>query len=233
MAASSPPDVSQQQELASSWLEVLSDIAQTGAPRHPWNVLKELVRFRLVEVCDGKLPLLTLSSLRNGAATQVESVEEYRLRLTHALDSMSGTPFTIQRLSELLVNPAEHHRNIFKYLRALEKVMYVTSPLNNSQSDDSIDETVGDLDSVRGAGEPVDLLKYFGLISTSPISSTPSSTPVDIDSNGHMEEFEDRTMDLDVNGLDENTPLTETQTGVEREMEEDHPDENTRDMVTD
>ncbi|APA09547.1 hypothetical protein SS1G_06315 [Sclerotinia sclerotiorum 1980 UF-70] len=38
-------------------------------------------------------------------------------------------PHTIQRLSELLLNPTQHHRSLPSYLHALDRVIHVTSPI--------------------------------------------------------------------------------------------------------
>ena len=40
----------------------------------------------------------------------------------------SSPPFTIQRLAELLLNPTKHHSNLGKFLRAIEKILLVTTP---------------------------------------------------------------------------------------------------------
>ena len=41
--------------------------------------------------------------------------------------SVVRAPFTIQRLSDLCIRPREHYSSVGKYLRALEKTLYVTS----------------------------------------------------------------------------------------------------------
>lgn len=43
------------------------------------------------------------------------------------IDSFDGAPFTIQRLCDLCVRPREHYKYVGKYIRALEKNLYVTS----------------------------------------------------------------------------------------------------------
>ncbi|KAK6612695.1 hypothetical protein H4I96_01908 [Botrytis cinerea] len=40
-------------------------------------------------------------------------------------------PHTIQRLSELLLNPTQHHRSLPSYLHALDRVVHVTSPITS------------------------------------------------------------------------------------------------------
>lgn len=50
------------------------------------------------------------------------TVNEYIYQIHQSLDQLIGSPWTIQRLCELLSNPTHHHQNVFKYLRAVLKV---------------------------------------------------------------------------------------------------------------
>ncbi|OZJ01740.1 hypothetical protein BZG36_05185, partial [Bifiguratus adelaidae] len=56
-----------------------------------------------------------------------ESVKEFETRILELVDQFTRPPFTIQRLCELTVNPTLYHRTLPKYLRALEKILLVTS----------------------------------------------------------------------------------------------------------
>ncbi|KAF9116502.1 protein phosphatase 4, regulatory subunit 2 [Mortierella sp. AM989] len=60
----------------------------------------------------------------------VETPQGYHVRINALLDAFSSPPFTIQRICELLHNPTEHHSNLIKYLRAVEKVLMITSSIN-------------------------------------------------------------------------------------------------------
>jgi hypothetical protein len=51
-----------------------------------------------------------------------ETPEGYHNRIKGLLNAFTSAPFTIQRVCELLSNPTEHHSNLIKYLRAVEKV---------------------------------------------------------------------------------------------------------------
>ncbi|KAF9576945.1 protein phosphatase 4, regulatory subunit 2 [Mortierella alpina] len=59
----------------------------------------------------------------------VETPEGYHERINGLLDAFTSAPFTIQRVCELLSNPTEHHSNLIKYLRAVEKVLMITSSI--------------------------------------------------------------------------------------------------------
>merc|ERR1719347_2102779 len=55
---------------------------------------------------------------------------EMKERIMEQLESYTGTPFTIQRLCELLVQPKRHYKRTDKFMRGLEKVMLVVSTVD-------------------------------------------------------------------------------------------------------
>ncbi|TFY81707.1 hypothetical protein EWM64_g2308 [Hericium alpestre] len=56
-----------------------------------------------------------------------EEAKEIKESLFAQLDNLDDTPFTIQRLSEVCEHPTEHYTTVGKYLRAVERTLYVTS----------------------------------------------------------------------------------------------------------
>ncbi|KAJ3058736.1 hypothetical protein HK102_010332, partial [Quaeritorhiza haematococci] len=66
-----------------------------------------------------------------------ENLEEYEKRIAEAFTLLERPPFTLQRLCELTVRPNEHHRTLWKYLRALEKVLVVTSAYTGSEYEEN------------------------------------------------------------------------------------------------
>ncbi|KAJ3047052.1 hypothetical protein HK097_000275, partial [Rhizophlyctis rosea] len=56
-----------------------------------------------------------------------ESINNYETRICMGLDDFEEPPFTLQRLCELAIRPTEHHKSVWKYLRAVEKCLLVTS----------------------------------------------------------------------------------------------------------
>ncbi|KAG0014975.1 protein phosphatase 4, regulatory subunit 2, partial [Podila clonocystis] len=60
----------------------------------------------------------------------LETPAGYHARITQLLSTFTSAPFTIQRVCELLDNPTEHHSSLIKYLRAVEKVLMITSSIN-------------------------------------------------------------------------------------------------------
>ena len=94
---------------------------------------------------------------------------------------MIRPPFTIQRLCELTLCPEEHHPNVWKYLRALEKVLLVTS-LQTLSDDISPPNIPTDL-NVRPAPELNDKSE-FGFAETKMSlekSKTNEAIPMDTD----------------------------------------------------
>ncbi|KAF9125103.1 hypothetical protein BGW39_007655 [Mortierella sp. 14UC] len=60
----------------------------------------------------------------------LETPQGYHDRIKGLLDAFPSAPFTIQRVCELVSSPTEHHTNLIKYLRAVEKVLMITSSIN-------------------------------------------------------------------------------------------------------
>lgn len=57
----------------------------------------------------------------------LETPQGYHDRIKGLFDAFSSAPFTIQRVCELISSPTEHHTNLIKYLRAVEKVSIFAS----------------------------------------------------------------------------------------------------------
>ncbi|KAJ2331470.1 hypothetical protein GGH91_006409 [Coemansia sp. RSA 2671] len=51
-------------------------------------------------------------------------------RIGYCLHTFDEAPFTIQRIAELLMWPERHYRSVIKFLRAVERVVYVTSTVD-------------------------------------------------------------------------------------------------------
>ncbi|KAG9323418.1 hypothetical protein KVV02_002578 [Mortierella alpina] len=166
----------------------------------------------------------------------VETPEGYHERINGLLDAFTSAPFTIQRVCELLSNPTEHHSNLIKYLRAVEKVLMITSsiyefsnPAYNGPS--ALDEDPAEEDKTFGGGINGDYARSadldFSLIATSavpPLSETSnldglSSAPTD-----HTEESVGRTGEVNptVSGAaDKNSVGNEAEKALSADMEVD------------
>ena len=61
--------------------------------------------------------------------------------LIHHLQELDSTPFTIQRIAELLLETQSIYSNPKKYLSALEKCILVSRPLQSSSSSSDLMDT--------------------------------------------------------------------------------------------
>lgn len=61
----------------------------------------------------------------------------FSFQLINILSHFHRAPFTIQRLTELILTPTLHYRSLPKYLRALNRVLNVSSERNAYTEDDS------------------------------------------------------------------------------------------------
>ncbi|PIA13692.1 PPP4R2-domain-containing protein [Coemansia reversa NRRL 1564] len=71
---------------------------------------------------------LSLAHNTNGNTDDlVRDIRDLEDRIGYSLHTFEEAPFTIQRIAELLAWPERHYRNVIKFLRAVERVVYVTS----------------------------------------------------------------------------------------------------------
>ncbi|KAF9988596.1 protein phosphatase 4, regulatory subunit 2 [Mortierella antarctica] len=166
----------------------------------------------------------------------VETPEGYHERINGLLDAFTSAPFTIQRVCELLSNPTEHHSNLIKYLRAVEKVLMITSsiyefsnPAYNGPS--ALDEDPAEDHKTFADGINGDYARSsdldFSLIATSavpPLSETSnldglSSAPTDHaeESVGGADEVNPTVSDA----ADENSVGNEAEKALSADMEVD------------
>jgi len=115
-------------------------VAKTGNTVFPWNKIKPLVKSKLeiiIREFNESCPAENLPKMPNVDAFKFGEMKE---RILEQLDSYTGTPFTIQRLCELLVQPKRHYKRTDKFMRGLEKVMLVVStvdPVCNSSAQET------------------------------------------------------------------------------------------------
>ncbi|KAJ2081408.1 hypothetical protein H4R24_002343 [Coemansia sp. RSA 988] len=57
----------------------------------------------------------------------IRDIHDLEDRIGYSLHTFEEAPFTIQRIAELLAWPERHYHNVIKLLRAVERVVYVTS----------------------------------------------------------------------------------------------------------
>ncbi|KAJ2817538.1 hypothetical protein IWW50_006135 [Coemansia erecta] len=73
----------------------------------------------------------SLAQETNGhGADPTHDIRDLEDRISYSLHTFDEAPFTIQRIAELLAWPERHYRNVLKFLRAVERVVYVTSTVD-------------------------------------------------------------------------------------------------------
>jgi len=105
-------------------------VAKSGNTVFPWNKIKPLMKSKLeiiIREFNESCPEGHLPKMPN---VDVFKFGEMKERIMEQLESYTGTPFTIQRLCELLVQPKRHYKRTDKFMRGLEKVMLVVSTVD-------------------------------------------------------------------------------------------------------
>ncbi|KAJ2391219.1 hypothetical protein GGI23_005462, partial [Coemansia sp. RSA 2559] len=105
------------------------------------------------------------ASTAEGDVTLSREICDLEDRINYCLQSFDEAPFTIQRIAELLVWPERHYRGAIKFLRAIERVVYVTSTVEDfpptttqtkESTDSANDEVEDDMDNIPVAIEGVE-----------------------------------------------------------------------------
>lgn len=110
--------------------DYLIHVAKSGNTVFPWNKIKPLIKSKLeiiIREFNESCPEGHLPKMPN---VDVFKFNEMKERIMEQLESYTGTPFTIQRLCELLVQPKRHYKRTDKFMRGLEKVMLVVSTVD-------------------------------------------------------------------------------------------------------
>ena len=114
-------------------------VAKTGNTVFPWNKIKPLIKSKLdvvIREFNESCPAENLPKMPNVDAFKFGEMKE---RIQEQLDSYTGTPFTVQRLCELLVQPKRHYKRTDKFMRGLEKVMLVVSTVDPVSSNPNME----------------------------------------------------------------------------------------------
>ncbi|GAB2281496.1 hypothetical protein Dimus_016083 [Dionaea muscipula] len=110
---------------------VFGIIASTGKFWNDWEELKSMLSFQLKQVLQ-EYPEAKMSDEEQRSSLG-ETYADLRKRLDEALLSFSeGPPFTLQRLSEILLDAQGIYPNLSKLALALEKNLLVTTTLMKS-----------------------------------------------------------------------------------------------------
>ncbi|KAJ1725765.1 hypothetical protein LPJ53_000026 [Coemansia erecta] len=107
---------------------------------------------------------------RNGHSDSASEIYDLEERIGYCLRTFDEAPFTIQRIAELLAWPEKHYRNVLKFLRAVERVVYVTSTVDefpttvrrkSVDEEDAIEAVSSTASANSRAGAPSSLLSFI------------------------------------------------------------------------
>uniref|UniRef100_A0A8D9F0W6 Serine/threonine-protein phosphatase 4 regulatory subunit 2 n=1 Tax=Cacopsylla melanoneura TaxID=428564 RepID=A0A8D9F0W6_9HEMI len=101
-------------------------VAKTGDPVFQWTLVKPLFREKIIKVVTDFFES-TPGEIPDYPNVNKFNYDSMKATLLERIDWFKGAPFTIQRISELLVHPTKEYNRVDKYMRALEKNIYVVS----------------------------------------------------------------------------------------------------------
>ncbi|GLE06811.1 hypothetical protein PINS_up016421 [Pythium insidiosum] len=121
----------QSTEITPVLTRVLDEMRVTGVPYYQWPHLRALLVAKL------KLSLDEMHAADKSGAVPVgwsptnqrTKHEERRNNLADQLNAFEGPPFTLQRLTEVIMEPQKTYKNLHKLCNAIEKLLSVTSTL--------------------------------------------------------------------------------------------------------
>ncbi|TKA57483.1 hypothetical protein B0A53_00714 [Rhodotorula sp. CCFEE 5036] len=171
------PSVGDKFEWQPTFDALLEQTATTNIVDADWSILKDMIKHKLAETITNFLAMGPPWPLAPEDALQA------RERAYDTLDSFGGAPFTIQRLCELTLYPRRQYTSLPKYLRAVNRVLSVTSE-QSAFPEDAVDAAAPPLASTSATTLDMTLgLVGQGLIHppippSSSASPSPSSSPI-------------------------------------------------------
>ncbi|KAM3185149.1 hypothetical protein ACTXT7_006959 [Hymenolepis weldensis] len=108
--------------------EYLGEIAKHGLTFIPWIHIKPLILLKFNYIMDEYIE--DVDGNMNQNVLRPTDINDLRERVYRTLCQFEGTPFTIQRICELLSDPRKHYSRPDKFLRGFEKVCLVVSTVD-------------------------------------------------------------------------------------------------------
>ncbi|VDN05339.1 unnamed protein product [Thelazia callipaeda] len=136
--------------------EYFEYIAKIGRPLFKWEVIRPAFLWKLEYYFKQTISEmvcveteLAVSEEDRKLLISDDELREQRQFIIQKGTEFDGTPFTFQRLCELLTSPTRHYKRASKYLRALEKnINVVTTITENGERITGIETDAEDLDAV-------------------------------------------------------------------------------------
>lgn len=110
--------------------EVIKDIAKKGRYSYQWEHLKPLYAHEIQLVMDNFLETFPPKNSNGTDEDKVRELENEKNSILKIFNSFASAPFTIQRLSELIIQPRKHYKTCAKFFRGLSKNLLVVSTVD-------------------------------------------------------------------------------------------------------
>jgi len=105
----------------------LLSVAKTGDPLVPWLKVRAFLRHKIDGILSGYFEEYGIEGDNESQNLPKFNYTSSKEKLLTHFDSFTNAPFTIQRLCEILLDPAQHYKRTDKLMRALEKNVLVVS----------------------------------------------------------------------------------------------------------
>jgi len=121
-------------------------VSKSGTYIYPWSTVQKLYLKKLSNVINNLPTCLSTSgmeTLNNSNSfllnttsnnNEINNIQLIKERIMERMQSFTSAPFTIQRISELLLKPSNHYNRVDKYLRGLEKCIMVVTTIDSNGS---------------------------------------------------------------------------------------------------
>ncbi|KAJ0396923.1 hypothetical protein P43SY_000982 [Pythium insidiosum] len=119
----------QSTEISPVLTRVLDEMRATGVPYYQWPHLRALLVAKLKLTLDEMHAVDKNAPVSSSPTNQRSSHEERRNNLADQLSAFEGPPFTLQRLTEVIMEPHKTYKSLSKLCNAIEKLLSVTSTL--------------------------------------------------------------------------------------------------------
>ncbi|KAI1724201.1 PPP4R2 domain-containing protein [Ditylenchus destructor] len=110
-------------------------VSANGCPALPWTIIKSALVWKLQTVMND-MHMHEAEKLEDDIVKENliknEAIVASKTFIMEKARSFDGTPFTIQRLCELLTTPTRHYNSTEKFLRALEKNINVVTTVTET-----------------------------------------------------------------------------------------------------
>ncbi|EQC42221.1 hypothetical protein SDRG_01059 [Saprolegnia diclina VS20] len=103
---------------------VVDQMRSTGQLRHDWALVRTLLVYKL------------RSALAQYSTFSIpKEVEDQKALVLTKMETQERAPFTLQRLTEVLLAPLTYYKQLHKFLNAVEKLLFVSSTVDQLTAD--------------------------------------------------------------------------------------------------